>query len=375
MAHPSPDQLADYVADPTITAPGLANHLEQCARCTQDVTELRELHKLLIEHRPESLHTPGPQVWEAIEQALAEEGGSATGPVSPSRPYHWALRTSKFLQIAAVGVLFGLLTGWLLWGTSDQEQPHTADPTLLASAILADPDTSAEQGHAQLVGDERDVTLDIHLKTPPKKGYLAVWLVDPNRDQRVQVGVLGAPESSGHFTIARSLVSAGFKVIEVSRVTDLGKAETGAKKWARGELTPKAPATRPTKSPRTSKPTPTTSPWPTPARPTRGASETPSPTPSPTASSTAGARPNHSPRPRPSTSTQPKRKQLRAQVKACRVLLRAPRTADPQDLEARKSCRELLRWWRATRATPPPQPKLAAPTQLQPEVLPQPSQT
>lgn len=332
MKHPSPEALADYVAEPAAADPDLANHLEHCPSCAQDVTELRDLTILLSQHIQTPLPAPRPGVWAAIQRTLDEEDAD-TDSVAPRRPAQWMRQTSRFLQIAAVGVILGLFVGWLMWGQSNQLEPQPADPTVLASAILHDPATLGDQGRALVLQDGHNIALEITLQAPPRKGYLAIWLVDQTRDQRVQVGVLGAHQTSGHFTIANNLISAGFKIIEVSQVTKPGSSRSIVTKWARGELATKAPSTHPTKAADLPTPSPQDSLRPTPTHPGLGVSEKPDPSPSTTPSvspsATTNIRPSHSPRSRPSASPQqPKRKQPRAQVKACRALLATPRTSD-----------------------------------------------
>ena len=381
MEHPTLEELSGHLIDPA-SAPEVGLHLQGCQSCQLELDALGQTKQQIAGTGSLKFSTPPFRIWAAIDGAISDDqsGVKEPGPTSPRS--RWLLRTSHFLQIAAVSALIGLLGGWLLWGQQGSP-PAQPQQTVLASTTLQDQDTQQQRGQAKLIDHDGELTLTITIQDGHSPEVLTVWLSNPQTNERIQVGLIDQSRSTSTFSIPRHLVNDGFKMITLSRGANQREGATPTENIATGRL-----EDRPTDSAsnKPTKPVPTTATpasSPKPSLPAANSTPrgTPSTAPTPSPSSSATPTPSHSAKPKPSRTPKPTptrdpaRKRLRQQAKACRTLLSTPRTGTATDREQRVACRQLLREWRAQRATPLPQPRSVNPDQLQPEVLPQPSQT
>jgi hypothetical protein len=324
MEHPTEEELCDLVIDPLGNEQARA-HVQSCEQCRTEVEAIRDAAELLSGGAEVELLTPPTGLWTSIVDEL--DTGSTRKP--------WILSVSRLVQVAAVGLLIGMLGGWLVWGQQPPHVPEERQSTVLASTALQDQATKGNRGQAQLIQRDGETVLSVQLRDAARDDVLSVWLSNPTSGERVQVGLVDPARDTSTFSIPAHLVDGGFKDISVSQA---GRKPAPRKQVASGAF---ATSPSPTRSP-----VPTTSAAPTP-------------------------RPTTTPRP----SLTPKR--------ACRHLMASPKYDQANPREKRIACRTKLREWRANHATPSPQPRTIQPEQLQsdqpdqlqPEVLPQPSQT
>ncbi|HNA99976.1 MAG TPA: hypothetical protein PKM12_04575 [Marmoricola sp.] len=369
MDHPTTDDLCAVVIDPQGDFPHLSEHLESCAQCQQQVAGLQRTLGLLHTTNELELVDPPAELWAGI----------ATATAAPGNHTSWALRASRTIQLVAASVLIGLFGGWLVWGQQPTKEPEPPAQTVLAATTLQDQTTKQERGQAQLLGNEDQVTLRVRLNGSRPEQVLTVWMTNPDTGELVSVGLLDPESSTGSFPIPGSLYRSGFREVTLSRGAKQVTAPRAGDKLFSGRLKQDhkhrpRPSPKATTSPRpTRKPSPTVHPRPSEtAEPTSKAAPSQSPSASPTATHTTRPRRTPSAKPR----LDPAVKLLRRQAKACRALLATQSTGESSDRIQRRACREVLRQWRAKRsATPLPQPRTVQEGQLQPEVLPQPSQT
>ncbi|HEY6743664.1 MAG TPA: anti-sigma factor, partial [Lapillicoccus sp.] len=215
MTHVSDDVLAAIaLGDPDVD-PADHEHVSACPVCSEEVTELVQVHSLLREevgmrsaHRVE----PGPQVWERVLAATDED--AAPEPRPTAEPFEESVssvssmadrraartgpgrnRRSWWLAgTAAACLLVGVLVGRAMWAPGETAQP------VVASIPLTTLDaTKQKEGTAELLGNRGSQGQELRVDTQPMSsgsGYVEVWLINTDGKRMVSLGVLPGTEAT-----------------------------------------------------------------------------------------------------------------------------------------------------------------------------------
>lgn len=234
------------LGEPAATPDDLA-HLEDCARCADEVEALRGVADLARESGPEpQLVAPPADLWDRVAAELdlgerahaayrgdaatgdaatgaaATAGGDAAPAAGAQAPAEPALATvtplasrrrvrHAWLAVAAAG---GLVLGGA--GATAWWQARPDGSTLLASAVLEPLPGWSETGTAQ-VRTARDGTRSLVVdldSAPDQEGLLEVWLLKPDVSGLVSLGMLDG--TTGTFALPADLDLAEFPVVDVS---------------------------------------------------------------------------------------------------------------------------------------------------------------
>ncbi len=188
-------------------------HLSACARCRDEVDQLRRVvtsaRSVTADDTPVA---PPARVWGAVAAELGLDGSasSETDEVAAVVPLTRPRRRTAVLVAAAalVGVLAGsVVTGLVLSGGDDGG--------VVASADLAALPEHQGTGAAEVVGsgDRRELKLDVTGLTTGD-GFYEVWLLGADGKRLVSLGLLDG--STASFPLPSQVDLADFPVVDVS---------------------------------------------------------------------------------------------------------------------------------------------------------------
>jgi hypothetical protein len=167
------------------------------------------------------LQAPPPDVWDAIQAALAEpatsDGRAPLATVDPSSEPGTARddggRWTGRWVVSAVGiaarVILLALGAWLLSGSGSESIIGRAE-------LEALDDSGAVVGDAQLVDVDGELRLQITTGAldPGDDGYLEVWVIDPDITELVSLGPVRA---DGTYDLPAGLDPEQFPIVDISR--------------------------------------------------------------------------------------------------------------------------------------------------------------
>ncbi len=182
-----------------------AGHLQVCAACQSKVDQLRAIvdtaRTITSEDRPIS---PPDDLWQSITDEIESDGAVFT-----KKPPTGGLRMGWFALAAAVGVLVGSL-GTIV--AVDQQNPA---PTIAQAELEPLPGQQA-RGMAQVRDTANGPVLLVDVPgLPQPEGYYEVWMLSPDADAMVSVGVLGAG-SVNEFPLPTGMDMQAFPVVDIS---------------------------------------------------------------------------------------------------------------------------------------------------------------
>lgn len=218
-------------------------HLQQCPKCQSELDEFRSVvasaRSITDADRPA---VPPTSVWAEIEQATATNVIAA----SPAVVTQGKRSTSWFALAASVGVVIGgLATFVAMQSTTDAQAPNTVAqapivvaqaPIVVAQASL-EPLGDVEQPALAVVQqvDGRDVLVVQASGLPVTDGYYEVWLLAPDAQSMMSVGMLDSSEG-GTFPLPAGLDLNQFPLVDVSLEHFDGDASHSADSILRGKL-------------------------------------------------------------------------------------------------------------------------------------------
>ena len=203
----------DHVNDETIALLALgesaagadADHLHSCAACQSKVDQLRAVvdtaRSVTDADRPV---TPPDDLWKAITDEIESDGG-----VIAKRPPVTGARMGWFALAAAVGILVGSVGTAVI---ADRDDPGA---TIAQTSLDPLPGKDA-QGVAEVrqTPDGPVLVVDVP-DLPQPDGYYEVWMLSPEADSMVSVGVLG--EGTVHeFALPAGMDMQAFPVVDIS---------------------------------------------------------------------------------------------------------------------------------------------------------------
>ena len=210
-------------------------HIEECERCSDEVTALRSVVDAARSAGP--LVPPAPHVWDRISDEL---GLSATTPsdadpapvtdLSSRRTSRGPRQWRWIAAAAAVGVVVG---GAGVWWRTTQTEPAS----VLATATL-EPLPGWDAIGSAVVETSRDGTrvlvVDLDEQDAGDDGFREVWLLKPDVSGLVSVGTLAG--SSGRFDLPAGLDLTQFSVVDVSEEQFDGDPAHSGNSIVRGAL-------------------------------------------------------------------------------------------------------------------------------------------
>jgi hypothetical protein len=202
-----------------------SGHLRACVLCQSKVDQLRAVVATSRSITDEDRLLPPPDaVWENIVTEL-EAPSASRGAQTRSR----GARMGWFALAAAVGVLVGSLGTIVI---SDERNPA---PTVAQAELepLADEDV---RGVAQVRQTANGPVLLVDLPgLPDPSGYYEVWMLSPNADSMISVGIMGSG-AVNEFPLPAGMDMMAFPVVDVSLEEFDGDVTHSGKSVVRGEL-------------------------------------------------------------------------------------------------------------------------------------------
>lgn len=202
-----------------------ASHLHSCAACQSKVDQLRAVvdtaRTITDEDRPMA---PPDALWQSITEEI-ESDGAVFGRRTPVK----GARMGWFALAAAVGVLVGSL-GTVI--ALDQQNPA---PTIAQAELEPLPGKDA-RGVAQVRETANGPVLMVDVPDLPEPdGYYEVWMLSPEADSMVSVGVLGEGSVS-EFPLPAGMDMQAFPVVDISVEQFDGDVTHSADSVVRGTL-------------------------------------------------------------------------------------------------------------------------------------------
>jgi hypothetical protein len=209
-------------------APVDNEHIAQCPKCQSELDEFRSVvscaRSITDADRPA---TPPDSVWLGIETAITPSAAPSPGtPAKRNRGAGW------YALAASVGVVIGGLATFIAM----QSPTSTQTPSVIAQASL-EPLRDVEQP-AQAVVQQvngQDVLVVQASGLPSTDGYYEVWLLAPDAQSMVSVGMLDSSEG-GTFTLPAGLDLNQFPVVDISLEHFDGDTSHSADSILRGKL-------------------------------------------------------------------------------------------------------------------------------------------
>ena len=208
-----------------------AGHLRSCAVCQSRIDQLQavvgSVRAITDEDRPMA---PPDDLWQRITDEIESDGpvrdrASNQAPRSGARS-RWA---GWFALAAAVGVLVGSL-GTIV--AMDRENPT---PTIAQAELEPLPGKEA-RGVAQVRQTEDGPMLVVDVPgLPATQGYYEVWMLAPDAESMVSIGVLGGSQVN-EFPLPAGMDMEQFPVVDISIEQFDGDVTHSADSVVRGEL-------------------------------------------------------------------------------------------------------------------------------------------
>ena len=203
----------DHVNDETIALLALgesvagvdADHLHSCAACQSKVDQLRAVvdtaRSVSDDDRP---MTPPDGLWNAIVDEIESDGAVIT-----KRPSITGARVGWFALAAVVGILVGSV------GTAVLTDREDAGSTIAQTSLDPLPGKDV-RGMAEVrqTTDGPVLVVDVP-DLPEPDGYYEVWMLSPEADSMVSVGVLGAG-AVHEFALPAGMDMQAFPVVDIS---------------------------------------------------------------------------------------------------------------------------------------------------------------
>lgn len=206
-----------------------AGHLRTCALCQSKVDQLRAVVATSRSITDEDqLLSPPDAVWENIVTEL-DSRSSSRGDHGGGRGGTRGARMGWFALAAAVGVLVGSL-GTIV--VSDQRNPA---PTVAQAELepLADQDV---RGVAQVRQTANGPVLLVDLPgLADPSGYYEVWMLSPEADSMISVGIMGNG-AVNEFPLPAGMDMMAFPVVDVSLEEFDGDVTHSGNSVVRGQL-------------------------------------------------------------------------------------------------------------------------------------------
>lgn len=224
MSHPDSDIIALIALGENVDLAD-SQHVGQCPKCQSELDELRAVvgtaRSITDDHR---LVTPPDSVWAGIESAISSPAPAPT--TTPKRGAGW------YALAASVGVVIGGLATFLAMNATTQEQ----SANVIAQASLEplrDVEQPAQASVQQV--DGKDVLVVQASGLPSTDGYYEVWLLAPDAQSMISVGMLDATEG-GTFPLPAGIDLKSFPVVDISLEHFDGDASHSADSVLRGNL-------------------------------------------------------------------------------------------------------------------------------------------
>lgn len=226
MNHLHPDQLAAMAMDPDVGDATERAHLDECARCSRELSVLRDVTSRARRARPgDAPPAPPEAVWDRVVEELTQDGDlAAVTELAPPRPA-WQQPWAAAAALIAVVVLAAAV---LLSFPGD-------DGAVVAEATL-EPLAEVQEATAVLTaeGEQRQLTIDTPA-LPDTDGYYELWLLTPDGSGLVSLGpVVG----TGRHEIPTAVDTDLYSVVDISREPSDGDPSHSTDSVLQGSLEP-----------------------------------------------------------------------------------------------------------------------------------------
>lgn len=234
---PSGKQYDDHYDDETIALLALgeevagadSEHLRTCGACQSRVDQLQAVvtsaRAITDDDRPMA---PPDALWQRITDDIESDGAVRAGTGESAQPRRG--KVGWFALAAAIGVLAGSL-GTIV--AMDRDNPM---PTI-AQAELEPLPGQQVRGIAQVREGASGPRLVVDVPDlPATDGYYEVWMLAPDAQSMVSIGVLGKADVN-EFPLPSGMDMEQFPVVDISIEQFDGDVTHSADSVVRGELT------------------------------------------------------------------------------------------------------------------------------------------
>ncbi|WP_456844782.1 anti-sigma factor [Cellulomonas sp. P5_C6] len=249
-SHVDDDVLALLALGEPVGSTADLAHIEECERCTDELTALRDVVGLARSGGPDDvLVAPAPAVWGRIAdelglspgaQALATAAAPERSPAEPAEPLAPVValdarreRPRAWRWVAAAAVAGLVVGGGGAWWVAN----HDDEPTVLATATL-EPlpgwDAAGSAAVETAADGSRVLVVDLADDVPSGDGFREVWLLKPDVSGLVSVGTLTG--TSGRFDLPDGLDLTQYSVVDVSEEQFDGNPAHSGDSIVRGPL-------------------------------------------------------------------------------------------------------------------------------------------
>jgi len=208
-----------------------AGHLRTCAACQSRIDQMQAVvssaRAITDEDRPRA---PADELWQRITDEIESDG-----PVRRQASHHERRADARprwagwFALAAAVGILVGSL-GTIV--AMDRDNPT---PTIAQAELEPLPGKDA-RGVAQVRQTEEGPMLVVDVPgLPATDGYYEVWMLAPDAESMVSIGVLGGAQVN-EFPLPAGMDMERFPVVDISVEQFDGDVTHSADSVVRGEL-------------------------------------------------------------------------------------------------------------------------------------------
>lgn len=204
MSHVDEDTIALFALGESVSARD-DDHVRSCISCQAKVDQLAAIvHSARAVTDEDKPVAPPDELWDRIAMEI-DSGAQISQPPAAPR----GARMGWFALAAAVGLLAGS-AGTAVVMNQSESAPAIAQATL---EPLPGKDSS---GVAQVLqtADGRTLVIDVP-DLPERDGYYEVWMLTPETDSMVSIGVLGAGDVQ-EFSLPSGMDTESFPVVDIS---------------------------------------------------------------------------------------------------------------------------------------------------------------
>ena len=195
MSHLVPDRLVLLALGKAVTDEAETDHVDRCDLCRDELDSLGRVVNLGRRTRELADLPPLPErVWRNVATATIEPDAL---PELPHRrrgvravPRRSAAR--RGLIAVAATVAAATVTAVAVARGLDRSEPIAADPVIASAELTALPGAPADvTGAARVLADGAGSRLHVRVTgLPLRPGYYEIWLISPDTERMVSVGVL-----------------------------------------------------------------------------------------------------------------------------------------------------------------------------------------
>lgn len=232
MNHPELDELLGLVRGDEVSE-DVRGHVGRCVQCADDVASVARLgaaaDAIGPTLAPNSLAAPPSSVWDRIQAELVPEP-----PVVLAVPTVQRRSRRRSMALVAAAVVAGAVGGGVVGYVLADDATQAPDRPIAVGSLTPE-GQNVISGQAELTQHDSSRSLTVTLSASVDgPGYVEAWLLDPETDEMLGLGVLGP--AGGTVTVPSDADLSRFTTVDVSREPFDGDPTHSADSIARGVL-------------------------------------------------------------------------------------------------------------------------------------------